>query len=678
MNLLLMIARGLRKPPRIVAQRVLAECRTEADRYFAAARARRFGLGALLEATQAVDLETLWQRLAARPFPAHTASVDPSAYERLCPGDSQRILAAAERASARQIDLLGTGPIELAHPVDWHIDYKSGIRWPNAYAPRMSYVNAADASDVKIPWEISRLHWLMPCGQAYLLTGAERYASTVRDILEEWIAANPYAHSVNWACTMEAALRILSWTWFFHVFARSASWADAGFRTRFLTMLYLHGDYTERHLEWSDLNGNHFTADAAGLVFAGLFFGTSSAPRRWQEQGWRYLTVELPRQVSVDGVDFEGSIAYHRLVLELFLLPALYRRAHGLEVAAAYRDRLFAMARFTQAYCRPDGSVPLLGDADDARALPLGGQKLNDHRYLPIVVGFAWEEPELRAGADSRTEAFWLLGSAACTSHQGELAPRSSAFPDGGYYIMRNERDHVFIDCAPIGTGGRGGHGHNDCLSFEASLDGVHLITDCGAYVYTASFAERNRFRSTAYHNTPRIDDAEINRFVREDFLWLLHNDARPEVRRWQPGAASDVFEGAHTGYRRLTPAVTPVRTLTLDHERHSLFVRDAFEGEGEHRFEVPLHLAPGVSARIISPGVLSLHSGARIFTLAWGPPDAWALAIEAARVSRSYGVVEPTQRLVWRRTGPTGIALLLHIVLGEVVPELQGSGRPV
>ena len=63
---------------------------------------------------------------------------------------------------------------------------------------------------------------------------------------------------------------------------------------------------------------------------------------------------------------------------------------------------------------------------------------------------------------------------------------------------MAGGGDHVFIDAGPVGMKGRGGHGHNDCLSFEAVLDGVPLIVDSGAYVYTASVEWRNRFRSTA------------------------------------------------------------------------------------------------------------------------------------------------------------------------------------
>jgi hypothetical protein len=65
--------------------------------------------------------------------------------------------------------------------------------------------------------------------------------------------------------------------------------------------------------ELADVNGNHCTADAAGLVFAGLFFGQGQDAERWQERGWTLLCEEIPRQVYPDGVDFEASVAYHRL-----------------------------------------------------------------------------------------------------------------------------------------------------------------------------------------------------------------------------------------------------------------------------------------------------------------------------------------------------------------------------
>lgn len=665
MRIATLLQRALRRPPSIVLRRLAYEARILRDRHVAPARAGRFDRSRLLRACAATDLESLWRRLAERPYPVHTKP-DVARYRQICSGDESRVLATAEDALAHRVRLLGPDAAELGPRIDWLRDYKAGVSWPRRYMRDIVYVNPDDTSDVKVPWELSRVQWLIPAGQAYLLTGDERYAEGARELLDDWIAANPYAQTVNWSCTMEAALRILSWTWLFRAFHDSRAWHEEGFRGRFLSALYLHGDFTERHIELSDVNGNHCTADAAGLVFAGLFFGEGNGPERWLELGWSVLCRELPRQVYADGVDFEASVPYHRLVAELFLLPALYRASLGLELPQSYRDRVIAMARFTAAYCRPDGSVPLWGDADDARALPLGGQALNDHRYLAGLVGAAWDVPELRdAFGGDPSEVYWLLGPRATEtlprSNRPPAPPSSRAFRDGGFFVMRNDVDHVFVDCGRIGLADRGGHGHNDCLSFEAVLDGVHLVSDCGAFVYTGSFAERNRFRSTASHNTPLVDGHEINRF-RPELLWHLENDARPELRRFEPGPEADVFCGAHAGYQRLPKAVTPVRTIELDHRRHALLVRDEFEGAGEHHVEIPLHLAPGVVATPLGAGLVELRAAGRRFRLEWAPDGAWSLAIGEARVSPSYGVALPCTRLSWSREGELSPGLTVRI----------------
>jgi len=644
--------RIMRKPPRVIAQRLLAEARLRTDRYLAPRRARSLDERALVAQLGAADLGGLWQGLAARPYPGVVDHAGARACADALPNDEERILAAAEHAVARRIDLLGTGPVELGRPIDWHTDVKTGRRWEPAYAFGIEYAELDRPSDVKVPWEISRAQWLLPAGQAFLLTGDERYAEAVRDVLAEWIAGNPYAGSVNWACAMEPALRILTWTWLFHACSRSAAWSDAAFRFAFLRALYLHAEFVERNLEISDVNGNHYTADAAGLVVGGLFFGHGAAPGRWHALGWRILRDELPRQVHPDGVDFEASVPYHRLVAELFLLPARHRRALGLEVPGDYCDRLVGMARFSLAYTRSDGSSPLWGDADDARALPLGTQPLDDHRYLAEIVGLEWDVTELldRSG-EPASETLWAHGAErASRLRRGATEQRSEAFRDGGVFVLRGGGDHIFVDCGPIGLAGRGGHGHNDALSFEATLDGTLLLTDCGAFVYTASPDWRNAFRSTRSHNTPGVDGEEQNRFVRPDWLWSLHDDARPELLRFQADDRRAIFRGTHSGYARLREPVRPERTIAVDFTRHLLVVHDAFAGTGVHVIRIPFHLGPGILPTLEAPGRWRLQGPGRTFRLSVA--GEWSVQEREAWRSPSYGLKEPIHCLELVREG--------------------------
>ena len=642
--------RAAHKPPRVVVRRLLDEANVELDRIRTPIRDRRFGGSELLRATGTASRDELWDAVLARPYPFVRTAAELTEIEDRWPGERERVLAAAEPALAREIDLLGTGPVLLGTPADWHRDWKTGRRWPLRYGRRMRYAELDRPSDVKVPWEISRLQWLLPAGQAYLLTGEERYAAGARDILEDWIRANPYARGVNWAIAMEPALRIFSWTWLLHACGRSRAWADARFRERLLRTVYLHGEFVDRNIERGEVNGNHTTADAAALVLAGLLL-PGAAPRRWAEQGWAILVEELPRQVHPDGVDFEASTAYHRLVGELFALPALLRRAHGLAVPAAYAERLQAMSRFTEAYTGPDGLAPLWGDTDDGRALPLGGQDVDDHRSLPALAGAVAADP--RPG---NAEAGWLVGAAGVAAPGPESG--SSAFRDGGAFVLRAGADHVFIDCGPVGLAGRGGHGHNDCLSFEAVLDGVRLVRDSGSYVYTASAEERNRFRATAAHNTPRIDGAEQNRIP--DSLWQLVDDAQPELLL----AEELRFRGGHTGYMRLSDPVRPVRTIALHPGLHALVVHDAFESRGRHDVEIPYHLAEGIEAGTAEDQTLSLGG----FVLRWRSPEEWESCVEPAWISPSYGVKRASLAVVFRRSGP--VAPLTVVLAPADVPE--------
>lgn len=662
-----MIRRGMHKPPNVIVRRLNNEIRSELERFIAPLRAQKLTGRRLVKAFGLQDIDGLWDYLGKHPYVAMVDNINVDEYENLCPGDIKRILTMAEKAIHHEVNLLGSGPVKLGEKIDWHKDYKTNIRWIPAYIRSIEYNNPDQPSDVKFPWEVSRLQWTIPAGQAYLLTGEDKYAIAVRDILLQWIDENPYAFSVNWACTMEVALRIISWTWLFHVFKESPAWKDKEFREKFLCMLYLHGDFTSRHLERSDINGNHYTADAAGLVFVGLFFEGCKSAGSWLTEGWEILMDELPRQVSSDGVDFEGSIAYHRLVLELFILPALYRIRRNLEVQADYKQRLVAMAKFIEAYTQPDGHSPLIGDADDARTLPFGGQGINDHRYLHGITGSQWAVEDLiQSFSGPKCEVYWLLGEEAAAALPDKKFPppaKSVSFPEGGYYILRQDNNHVFVDCAPLGLAGRGGHGHNDCLSFEAVLSGEKLISDCGAYLYTASYKQRNLFRSTAYHNTPRIDGEEINRYIRPDYLWNLHYDARPSVLRYESSPTKSLLRASHTGFERLPEPVSHYREFVLDHKENSLHVEDQFYGNGEHQIEIPLHFAPGVTIQEQDEDSLYLLSNlGRRYLFKW-QASSFQFHLGHGRVSVSYGAVSEVVRIMFAYRGRLPISFCFSLM---------------
>lgn len=666
MEIVYKIRRILKKPPTYIFNRALSEAKIAADRIFNSRPDKRNTLPRFIAAAKAESIESLWDRHLKMPFAVALGNeLEITDYGINRPDSFQKILNSADAALQGKLNLLGTGEIYVGEEIIWNKDYKSGVIWQNNYYRDINYVNFNDKSDVKIPWEISRMQWLIPVGQAYLLTKDEKYAAFVKKILTSWIAENPYGHSLNWTCTMEVALRIIVFEYFFYAFGKSEAWKELSFRFAFLKSIYYHAIFTQRNLEKSDVNGNHYVADATGLVFAGLFFEGYKNADKFLNTGWQILTTEIGLQVFRDGVDYEASIPYHRLVTELFFFPALYMKNAGKTIPSDYTNLLINMGLFTKAYARQNGTVPLVGDADDARTLPFGNQHVNDHTYLPNLIGLTFNREDLLINAaSSDDEIFWVLGSRKFADYNKtkiKTGYSSAAFPDGGFYIMGNSSSHILVDCGPLGLAGRGGHGHNDLLSFDAMIDGVNLISDCGSYVYTADYIERNKFRSTSYHNTPMIDGEEINRFITPKYLWNLKNDARESVQKWSVGESIDVFTGTHSGYQRLEEPVSPVRSIIFDKKNNDLVIADSITGSGKHFVEIPLHLYHTIDVIGIKENHFSLTQKNHVFHLFW-KGEKWTARVQNARISPSYGVSYPSKKIIWHCPDAVGNDLVVII----------------
>jgi len=656
---------GWKKPPHVIAKWLLRKLKARRAAKVLPGWQRWLGASSMAAALDHESFDALVATLKkANPFPALT---QPAQIRNAISDAAQtEIFARAEKAMRLDIEMLGSGPVQLSRPIDWTLDFKSNINWSMQPSLRLPVNNLKRPSDIKVPWELSRLQWLLPVGQAYVLNEDEQYATFAKEIIQEWMIANPVCRGPNWVCAMDVALRGISLVWLFQACKNSDAWAQPEFLESLIKQFILHAKFIDTNLEYADVNGNHLTADLAGLTVLGITMGGAGISERWVKRSWELLKDELPKQVLSDGVCFEASLPYHRLVAELFLLPVLARQNVGLNVDDAYLKRLKLMGIFTAAATRPDGTVPVWGDADDGRALPLGTQLINDHQYL--VETLKTINSPLKAPCYDET--LWWLGVGNNTEAIAD-EPISSSFDDAGVFVMRDGSNHIFADVGPVGMDGRGGHGHNDCLSFCATLEGVPLIIDPGAYVYTADWQARNHFRGTAAHNTPQIDGEEINRFVRPEYLWVLRNDAVPEVRQWSTSEDTDLLVGAHSGYQRLQSPVTPIRTIMLDKTTNCLFITDVFEGTAEHTVRIPYTFAPDIEIDPFSSGVWRISNQTTSFLAISSAPDTWSGTIESASFSPSYGVVEDVTSLVFERTG------ILSPIAFSIIPEKHAPKDP-
>ena len=596
----------------------------------------------------------------APAFPAEPrlyATPAPAVVERLrstCGARVDQTIEAAERILRHEFDLLGSGPFVPVDPdrpardgyapVDWYLDPVRRLRFPRGvpYKAWKLYEMRPANADVKYPWELARCQHWVTLGQAFQLSGDERFPREIARELDDFVEANPVGIGINWTCTMDVALRAVSWALGLEL-VQASGHLDSAFWHRASEALFDHGVFIRANLENTyEVTSNHFLSNVVGLWFLGAVFADLPQGVEWQAFARASLEQEIDVQVLPDGADFESSVPYHRLVAELFLGSARLADRQGAPLSAHYLARVADMAAYLAAVQRPDGLMPQLGDADDGRLHVFSGYgstSPQDGRHLLGAAAAMFDRPDWAALAGEVGEweaAWWGLPMVSPSA----AVPAIRLFPDAGVAVTRTGAGHyLVITNGIVGTKGFGNHKHNDQLSFEYHHGGVALVVDPGSYVYTSDADARNLFRGTAYHNTVEVDRVEQND-LRPEWLFRLFETANGEHLSFTDRADASEYVGRHHGYERLADPVTHERVIRLQKASGRLEVVDRLRGRGEHDVRWHFHLAPGVDAAQVDPTAIALSARGGRWRLQC-PPGLQA-TIDPAGYSPSYGAKVP------------------------------------
>lgn len=520
-----------------------------------------------------------------------------------------------------------------------------------------------NGADIKVPWEISRFQWAWTLGKAYWLSGRRVFKEKFIELAKDWIQDNPFCIGINWMTPMEAAIRacnLIAAFYFFcdeeeHLVSDSKD-HNAVFWVDLLKSLYQHGLYLESNLEFTRRSGNHLIADAVGLLMLGVFFRQTEKGGEWIAEAKEILEHEIIRQTYPDGVDYEMSIAYHRMVTEMLLTAYIFAEINQVGFSLRFRDRLLRMVEFILFYTRPNNLAPLIGDSDDGRLFWFNpDEDFNDHTSILSLAAAFFERRDFKREGDRFSEqALWLVGTNGWEVFQ-RLRPRDESirsrfFPDSQIAIMRTPTMHCIVDCGELGKEGWGGHGHNDTLGFELYANGVTFISDSGTLCYTANPALRNEMRSTKAHNTVMVDGVEIADFTGDFRIDADHT--HPKVLQWDTSSIEDVLVAEHYAYRtRLEQPLTHNRMFVFEKRYQRLTVIDRLSGSGTHTAEICFHLCP--NAEVIKSSynrihVLDPNSGQRM-DVDYEQTDE-ELFISPGIFAPRYGVAEQNKVLIFRK----------------------------
>lgn len=549
--------------------------------------------------------------------------------------DADGVVRRARAVAGRRFSVLGT-PVPRRGRLPFHRDWLHDHTWDNQYFSDYRFYEREKSApyDVKRPWEVSRFSYLLNLIQGGVFDTIEDRARQATDILEDWSRSNPLAYSVNWH-PMEASVRGITLVMALEMLLACGERRSAVVAP-WLRQITTHGAFVWRTREYSDVTGNHYAANVVFLLLAGtLLREYVPEARRWL----RLAVQEIPRQIEgqflSDGVNFEKSVSYHRLVVELFLLAAVVLERSGNPLSGGTRERLHRACWYLAVCRRPDGALPLVGDSDDATVLPL------DHDGTPTAdaalssAALFFNDGRIKAAAGGLTATIlWLFGSRG-VGQWDELSEESVRgvhhFANGGVIVAHFDDDYLWLDVGEVGLDGRGGHGHNDLLSFELAFAGKPVVVDPGSYVYTADPEARDLFRSTSYHNTVSVDGEELAPLRG---FWRIGNEAEPREVVLREEGDSLELTAAQTGYERLPDPVTHRRRICFS-SRLGLICQDAFESSSKHTVQRFLHFDHGIEVEVDGRRASCTSMGRR-WLVTW---DASSTArVVKGWVSPSYG----------------------------------------
>jgi len=172
----------------------------------------------------------------------------------------------------------------------------------------------------------------------------------------------------------------------------------------------------------------------------------------------------------------------------------------------------------------------------------------------------------------------------------------------------------------------------------------MEFITDPGTGCYTGDPETRNKFRSTAMHNTVRVDGCEINE-IDPNSLFMLQNNDRPEVLQWQSSPEIDTLTAIHHGYQRLSDPVKHQRTVTLDKQTEQLKVVDRMTCRKKHSYEWHLPLYPDVEKISVENNTVLLKRGMVTLKIMFEWENARPIIIDSL-YSPGYGIMEPSKMI--------------------------------
>ena len=522
--------------------------------------------------------------------------------------------------------------------------------------------------DPEFVYAFNRMRFWPCMGQAYAVTGDEKYAKAFAGQLVRWVDTvrrdDPTCEKA-WR-TIEAGIRMENWCKAMGYFEGSGHITQE-VMDRFLRSLTEHAEYIVGVWDTFHLISNWGVLANHGLFVAGCYLPEGPRAQAYRRTALERLDQTLRVQVYPDGVHWEQSPMYHNEVLRCYLDVVLLARRSGSELPQGMEERVHAMARAAMAWQKPDGCEPMMGDSDDI-----------DQRDLMTLAAAVFQDEILRFAGYPRLDldSLWELGAEGAERYEAMDArtPPQTDFclADSGNHILRSgwgaQDVWVRSHCGPLGAG----HGHADKLHLDVSAYGEDVLCDSGRYTYVYG-PHRRAFKELSGHNTVAVDGAEL--YVCKD-SWGSEGLSRAVGGTSYHDGRYGYLESGHLGWYRQGVFVER-RLIFLKPD--VLVVADEFYSSAPHTYRQFFHW--GETGRLRLEGGVAHWEGrnctAQLHQISTAPI---AASLRAGRISRHYNQAQENAVLetVIQGQGFTSVFSVLVLDRREARESVEVEELPV
>lgn len=444
--------------------------------------------------------------------------------------------------------------------------------------------------DNEFLFQLNRHRFLISLGQAYQLSGDEKYAECFARILNDWITrVKLQPHGNNPWRSLEVGIRGEYWTQAM-AYVQYSPAITTELKNEYKKSLVTHADVLCKTHSAFHKGSNWGIIQDCGLLCIGVEINNDE----YIELAVTRLVEETRMQVMADGVHWEQSCTYHNEILLRLLNAIRILKSNGRIAHDNLIDTVNKMMDVNIAWIKPDGRQPLFGDSDNNFLYDL---------FAQAALLLNREDLKSYAGEILDYESAWLFGSDGIekfASLKAEpIAITSALLEDSGNYILRHA-DNGKVNYLGMHNGYTGaGHAHADKLHIDLSIANEDILVDAGRYTYVIN-GTRKKFKSAKAHNTTTVGNKSFLN-MRGWGYW----DSALAVQ--YPVLKSDecvLIGGAHLGYQRLFGGVYVERQVLFIKPNIYILI-DGFRTNFPHSYQQYFHFNPDGEVSISGNEVL-------------------------------------------------------------------------